>query len=225
MTHCDCSARSARDEMRHITESSEPDDIIGSDKDQNRRCRKKDKGHIDFLCELYEAQVARGRYFVHELTSEVNSRIQSVKKIMATPGTRTTVADLCMFGFAACDEGGPGFVKASVRTVTNARRVAVRLRSKCTSTHRHAQINENNAIEKGEQTRTSSRWRNGGKFERGPGRAGDARTEEDNRRCKEDRVACRMHGRAGIHTLLRVSRLRFLKHVPAIAPTPRMPTH
>ena len=47
--------------------------------------------------------------------------------MLAMPGTRTTVADLCMFGLASCDEGrirsGPGFVHASVRTVTNARQV------------------------------------------------------------------------------------------------------
>ena len=30
---------------------------------------------MEFLCELYEANVARGRYFVHELTSEVNLRM------------------------------------------------------------------------------------------------------------------------------------------------------
>ena len=101
---------------------------------------------------LYEAQVARGQYFVHELTSEVNLAMKCVAKIMAVPGTSTVVVDLCMFGLAACDEGGPGFVNASVRTITNARRVGVR--SKCTSTHRHAQTNENNAIEKGEQTGT-----------------------------------------------------------------------
>ena len=59
MTHCDFSAKSARDEMRHIIGSSEPDVIIGSDRDQNRWCRKKDKDHIEFLCELCEAQVAR----------------------------------------------------------------------------------------------------------------------------------------------------------------------
>ena len=58
----------------------------------------KDKDHIEFLCELFEAQVARGRYFVHELTSEVNSRMYCVAKIMAIPGTRATAADLCMFG-------------------------------------------------------------------------------------------------------------------------------
>ena len=77
---------------------SELDVIIGSDKNQNRRCRRKGKDHIEFQCELIEAQVARGRYFVHELTSEVNSRMKCVSKIMAMPGTRTAVADLCMFG-------------------------------------------------------------------------------------------------------------------------------
>ena len=120
MTQCDFSVRSARDEMRHITGSSGPDVIIGSDNDQNRRRRKKDKDQMKFLCVLCEAQVARGRYFVHELTSEVNSRMQCVTKTMAMPGTRTTVADLCMFGLAACDEGGPGFVKGSVRRPSNA---------------------------------------------------------------------------------------------------------
>ena len=98
MTHCDFSARSARDEMRQIIGRSEPDVIIGSHKDQNRGCRQKDKDHIEFLCELYDAQVARGRCFVRELTSEVNSRMKCVAKIMAMPGTSTAVADLCMFG-------------------------------------------------------------------------------------------------------------------------------
>ena len=49
--------------------------------------------------------------------------MKCVVKIMAMPGTRAAVADLCMFGLAACDDGGPGFVIASVRTITNARQV------------------------------------------------------------------------------------------------------
>ena len=64
----------------------------------------KDKDHMKFLCEMYESQAARGRYFVHELTSEVNSRKRCMAKVMAMPVTRTAVADLCMFGLAACDE-------------------------------------------------------------------------------------------------------------------------
>ena len=57
--------------------------------------------------------------------------MKCIVKIMAMPGTRAAVADLCMFGLAACDDGGPGFVNASVRTITNARQVGVRLQSKC----------------------------------------------------------------------------------------------
>ena len=59
MTHCDFSGSPARDEMIHIIGSSEPDVIIGSDRGRNRECRKKNKDHIEFLCELTEAQVAR----------------------------------------------------------------------------------------------------------------------------------------------------------------------
>ena len=50
MTQCDVGVRSARDEMRHIVGSSEPDVIFGTDKDQNRGCKKKDKDHMEFLC-------------------------------------------------------------------------------------------------------------------------------------------------------------------------------
>ena len=75
-----------------------------------------------------------------------------VVKIVAMPGTRAAVADLCMFGLAACDDGGPGFVNAIVRTITNARQVGVRLQSKCTGTHRHARVDADNPAEKWEQT-------------------------------------------------------------------------
>ena len=73
---------------------------------------------------------------------------------MAMPGTRAAVADLCMFGLAACDEGGPGFINASVRTITNARQVGVRLQSKCNSTHRHARVDAEDTVERMEQTGT-----------------------------------------------------------------------
>ena len=51
MTHCDFSAKSAREEMRHIIGSSELDVIVGRDRNQNRECRKKDKDHMEVLCE------------------------------------------------------------------------------------------------------------------------------------------------------------------------------
>ena len=102
---------------------------------------------------MYEAQAAEGRYFVHELTSEASSRMTCVK-IMVMPGTRAAVVDLCMFGLAACDDGGQGFVNASVPTITNARQVGVRLQSKCTGTDRHARVDAEDTIERKEQTVT-----------------------------------------------------------------------
>ena len=69
------------------------------------------------------------------------------------PGTRTNVADLYMFGLAAC-ERGPGFVNASVRTVTNARQVGMRMQRKCTGRYRHARVGANNASETMEQPGT-----------------------------------------------------------------------
>ena len=95
---------------------------------------------MELQCELYETQAVCGRHFVHEPTSEVNSRMQLVTKVMVVPGTRAMVADLCMFGLAACDEGGPGFVNASVRTVTNAREVGLPVQSVCTGTRRHPRV-------------------------------------------------------------------------------------
>ena len=64
------------------------------------------------------------------------------------PGTRTLVADFCMFGLAACDEGGPGFVNESVQTVTNARQVGMRMQRNW-----HARVGANNASGNMQQTR------------------------------------------------------------------------
>ena len=70
------------------------------------------------------------------------------------PGTRTIVADLSIFGLAVCDEGRPGFVNVSVRMMTNARRVGVRMQSLCTGTHRHARVVANNSCEEMERPGT-----------------------------------------------------------------------
>ena len=102
MTHCDFSARSARDEMRHIIGSSEADVLIGTDKDNNRM-QKEGQGSHGILVRTVRSGSG------------------------AVPGTRTAVADLCMFGLPACDEGGPGFVNASVRTVSNSRQFGKRM--------------------------------------------------------------------------------------------------
>ena len=62
-----------------------------------------------------------------------------------------------MSGLAACDDGGPGLVNASVRTINNARQVGVRLQSKCIGTHRHALVDAEDTIGRKEQTGTGVR--------------------------------------------------------------------
>ena len=98
-----------------------------------------------------------------------------------------------MFGLAACDEGGAGFVNVSVRTITNARRVGLRLQSKCGSMHRHAQINADNTFEKGERTGSWVRQVAQAmeeQLKRGPAGAGDTGTSEEGGRCEEDIQDC-----------------------------------
>ena len=77
--------------------------IIGFDKEITRDVRERNQDTIKILCELHEA-----------LTSEASSRMKCAVKIMAMPGARAAV-----FRMAGCDDGGPGFVNASVRTITH----------------------------------------------------------------------------------------------------------
>ena len=120
---------------------------LGLTKNQSRGWRRKHKDHTKFLRDLFEAQVSCGRYFVHEYRSQVHSRLRCVTRIMVTPQTRTYVSNVCMVGLVAGDEGGSGFVNASVRMVSNARQVGMRMPTRCAGTHRHARVGANNASE------------------------------------------------------------------------------
>ena len=57
-----------------------------------------------------------------------------------------------MFGLAWCVDGGPGFVNASVRGVTNARKVGMRMRRKCAGSYRHARVDASSTSRETEQT-------------------------------------------------------------------------
>ena len=65
---------------------------------------------------------------------------------MAVPVARTRAA------LAGCDDGGPGFVNAGVRAVTNARQVWMRMQIKCACTHRHARVHASSTRKEMEQT-------------------------------------------------------------------------
>ena len=81
MTHCDFSVRSARDEMRHIIGSSEPDVIIGSDKDQN-------SGVQTSSCPSDGGTVDRGSAGVEDVRTEEESKV--CKEVTKGLFTKTT---------------------------------------------------------------------------------------------------------------------------------------
>ena len=81
-----------------------------------------------------------------------------------------------MFGLAACDDGVPVLVNASVRTITNAREVGSTVAKQMHWLHRHGNMG------------APSRQSNGGTTEKGsPGtlemREGRKRAEDANRIC------------------------------------------
>ena len=88
---------------------------LGLTRTETEDVRRRTRTISNFCANCTKHKLRRDEYFVHELTSEASSRMKCVVKIMAMPGTRAAVAVLCMFGLAACDDGGPGFVNASVR--------------------------------------------------------------------------------------------------------------
>ena len=120
MTHFDFSVRSTRDEMRHIIGSSGLTKTRTGDADRRTMITWNS-------CASCVKCMWRGRYFVHELTSENYSRMQCVAKITAMSGRRTTVAVLCMFGLAACAE-----VDQSDSDTSNDMSYDDEVRSKCT---------------------------------------------------------------------------------------------
>ena len=59
MTNCDTSERRARDEMRHIIGGSEPDVIIGSDKDR-KDVRRRTRAISNFCVNCTKHKRCRG---------------------------------------------------------------------------------------------------------------------------------------------------------------------
>ncbi len=76
--------------------------------------------HLRFCCELYEMQVKRGDYFVHEHPASATSwQCDCMRRLMAVPGVRATVADQCQYGLMSSDADGPGPARKTTLFLTN----------------------------------------------------------------------------------------------------------
>ena len=106
-----------------------------------RKTRMEAEMHLAFCCELYETQIKRGDYFIHEHPSGASSwRCSCIKRLMAIPGVIATTADQCIYGLTAVDERGPGLVRKSTRFLTSAPCIASELSRKCIRYHRHVHL-------------------------------------------------------------------------------------
>eukprot|EP00972_Heterocapsa_arctica_P012085 1773168-Heterocapsa_arctica.AAC.1 len=58
--------------------------------------------HLICCCELYELQIRRGDYFVHEHPATATSwKCECVRRLMAIPGVIATIADQCQYGLTS----------------------------------------------------------------------------------------------------------------------------
>ena len=105
--------------------------------EQYERARIAAIAHIDFVCSLYEEQLSGGRYFLHEHPIGASSwEIQSIKKLLETPGFTRVRGDQCQYGAGAVN--GRPVMKPS-GFMTNAAKVAGELNLRCQYTSEREQ--------------------------------------------------------------------------------------
>ena len=149
---------SRRDDARNLVIRTKPKVLIGSPMckafsalqalNQNKRdpevVRRElvvAEMHLRFSCELYELQLKRGDYFVHEHPAGATSwRCDCMRRLMAIPGVLATVADQCQYGLMSADGDGPGPAKKATRFLTNSPRISEELSKRCPGNHRHVHL-------------------------------------------------------------------------------------
>ena len=57
------------------------------------------KKHLEIICKVYQHQIDKGRWFLHEHPIAASSwQEECVKKVLRNSGVSTTIADQCMYG-------------------------------------------------------------------------------------------------------------------------------
>jgi hypothetical protein len=154
----DFTRASRRKDARDLLEATRPRVLIGSpmctafsallalsaskrDPEVVRRLRVEAEVHLRFSCELYELQIRRGDYFVHEHPAGATSwKCECIRRMMSIPGVIATVADQCQYGLTSKDELGVGAARKATRFLTNAPYIAEELNKRCPGDHRHVHL-------------------------------------------------------------------------------------
>ena len=93
---------------------------------------------LSFSCEVYAAQHASGRIFLHEHPATAESwQEDCIKKVLDLPGVVRRDLDMCQYNLRATDEQGEGLVKKATAIMTNSEVMGNCLARKCCGGHRH----------------------------------------------------------------------------------------
>ena len=101
------------------------------------------KRHMEFMTEVYEHQLARGWWFLHEHPHSAASwRLKGVWEMCLKPGVQVTVADQCMYGLKTEGAKGqsPQPARKRTRFMTNCPGVAEELQRRCDGGHARQEL-------------------------------------------------------------------------------------
>lgn len=88
--------------------------------------------HLDFCVEQYEAQMKRGKYFLHEHPQSARSwKLACIQRLASNDAVFKITGDMCRHGMVAVDEVGEGLVKKPTTFLTNSAEIAEALALRC----------------------------------------------------------------------------------------------
>ena len=98
--------------------------------------------HLKFACEMYEIQLRKGGYFLHEHPAAASSwATDAINKVRQMPGVECVTSDMCQFGMTTrTSDGSEAAVKKPTRWMGNCRLILERLARKCQNDHAHEHL-------------------------------------------------------------------------------------
>ena len=88
--------------------------------------------HLEFCVKQYEAQMKRGKYFLHEHPQSARSwKLGCIQKLASRDDVFKVIGDMCPYGMVSADDVGEGRVKKPTSFLTNSAEIADALALRC----------------------------------------------------------------------------------------------
>ena len=156
-TGWDFSKLADRKACREKLEVEKPDLVVGSpecrmfsalqemnpckDGAEWKKAYTKAINHIMFCLEVYQDQINRGAYFLHEHPLTAKSwKLKAIQRMLDREDVISTVIDMCQYGMTAQGEYGEQPAKKPTRMMTNSPWLAEQLKRRCRGEHIHTTL-------------------------------------------------------------------------------------